>query len=243
MPRAVDLQLFALAALVGVLVAGLVARFGRRQGTLGAGGILAVWSIALVADRLLTEEVPRSWSVSWVAWVLVGVTVVVARRGIHRLQVGVRTAPLGIVLLAMSAVGVWAAVPETSMVVLVAGGLAGVTLIGALAGRWPAPSEVTMGAAGIAVAVAVGAVGVGHPLLGGLLCLSTFVVLGVQPRPRGRAAPTEVALAGLLHLATVVVAARHVGVSRSWGWTPLAVVVVVALAVLAAQMLRPRQRP
>lgn len=238
MPRAVDLQLLALAGVAGVLIAVVVARVLRRP--VGPAAVVVAWLLAWLGDRVLLDAVPGDLSagtVGRVGWGLALAAGLLAARGVPHLPPG----PFGPGLVLLSALGVWAAVPETSVVLLATGGALGVTAVGAATGRWPSPGALTTMVVGAALAAALGASGDRHALVGGLLCLATFGVLGLRPPARGARPPSDLAVALLLHLGSVVVAARHLGVSRSWGTAPLAASLVVALGLGAVRMLAARQ--
>lgn len=238
MPRAIDLQLLALAGLAGVITAAVVGRLVRRP--VGPSAVVGSWLLAWFGDRVLLEALRpglSAGSVGLVAWGLVLGTGLLVARGVPHLPPG----PLGAGLVLVSGAGVWAAVPETSVLLLVVGGAVGVIAVGIAAGRWPSSGVLTTTAVGLAIAAVIGAAGNAHAVVGGLLCLTTLAVLGVRPPAAGRPSALDVALAILLHLGSVVVAARHIGVSRTWGAAPLAGVLVVAFAVAAVRMLAPRQ--
>jgi len=240
-PRAVDLQLLGFAVLVGGLVAGAVLRARRRPP--GPVALVGAWLLALFGDRLLLDLMVQDLSTSVGAAVLAGLVALAASRGVMRLH-GSRgePSPVALALVAGSGCGVWLAVPETSVVLVVAGVAVGAVAVGTASGHWP-PALTTVALIwGLAVAIAIGAESDPHALVGGLVCLSTFVVLGCVPRAPGSVRPADGLIAVLLHLAAALVAARQVGVSSSWGMALLAGPAVVVLAVLAGGMLRPRQR-
>lgn len=245
MPRAVDLQLLGWAVLVGGSAAWVVHRVRHRPP--GATALVAAWLVALAGDRLALDLVVQDLSTGVEAWVLAAVVALAAGRGVVRLHGWAGgPSPVGSVLALVSAAGVWVAVPETSLVLVVAGVFVGAVSIGALSGdagsgRWPSARTAVAMVCGLAAAVAIGAEGDRHALVGGLLCLTTFVVLGVhRPRP-GSIRSVDALIAVPLHGAAALVAARQIGVASSWGLALVAGPAVVVLAALAAGVLRPRQ--
>lgn len=241
MPRAVDLQLLTWAVSAGAIVAWAASRRGARRA--GAGTLAVAWVVAAAGDWLVLGMLPEDLSLGVVAVVLAALVALVAVRGAGTLvSSSIGGVPVVVALAGGSAAGLWGAVPETSIVLLVAGSAAGLVAQAAAGRTWPSGGAVRLLVAGLAGAALVGSSGNGHALLGGLLCLATFVVLGVRPPGPGRTTALVTLVAVLLHLASALVAARHVGVNRSWGAAPAAVGAVVVLAVLAAGLLRPRQR-
>ena len=231
-------MLLALALVAGGGMAEVVRRAGRRVGALAIlAGLVAAW----MGDRALLQAVPSDVVGDLAPWAAVAVMAAAVGWGAARLPVE----PVGgfapvLPLALASLVGVWAGVPETSAALLTAGVLGGMA-----AAMFLRPVALSMpGAVLIGIlpigAACIGAVGNAHALVGGGLGSVTFVVLGLGPRIR---AVSVSALSGgtAVHLAAALVAARALGVRRDWGGAPLWIALVVALAVVAAGLLRSGQ--
>ena len=241
MPRSVDLQLLGWALLAGGLVGGVVHRVRHRPA--GPLALLVAWLVALVGDRLVLDVLVRDLSAGPLAWAASAVVALLAARGAADVGSGGVAGPrLASILVLVSAGGIWLAVPETSVLLLVAGASVGAMAVGLVAHGSSSPGTAPTVVAGLAAAVAVGATGDRHALVGGLLCLATFAVVGVRPRAPGAIRSTYGVLAVLLHGASVVVAARQIGVGSSWGMVLLAGPAVLVLSILAAGMVRSPQR-
>ena len=127
----------------------------------------------------------------------------------------------------VSAVGVWAGVPETGPALLVGGGLSGLTAIAALTGaRW-APSAGVGVVAILGWAALSGAVDRPWAALGGTLCTGMapwFALLWLFSPCRRSRGPRPWLLGA--HIALVFLAARWIGVDPHAGWVRVSILAV-----------------
>jgi hypothetical protein len=164
-------------------------------------------------------------------------------------------------LLAVSAAGVWAAVPDVEAALVVLGTTVAMTLLGwpsPLVASGPPPSLGTAGAIGVAAlfvwTVAAGSAGRPAAVAGGLACLGVLVVEPVArrlgpglPVPTGRTGRRRVGRSALgAQLVLVAVAARVVGrVERpavAWSLTLLLLAGATAVAAVAGRRAPPADR-
>lgn len=139
----------------------------------------------------------------------------------------------------VSAVGIWAGVPETGPAVLVGGGLAGLGAASVITrSRWGP-------AAGVGVAVVLGwaslsgATGRPWAAVGGALCTGVAPWFGLRrlfPTSPRSLRPGPWLLAA--HIVLVTLAARWIGVVPHAGWHRVAVVATAGLAVAVITRLR-----
>lgn len=218
-----NLRLLVVGAGAGALTVGLSMLLRRSPGWL-LGAVAPV--LALFGSSWMSWTDPSGeWAVSWLA---VGL---LAGLGYERVGGGSYVAPL---LLLGGLGGVWLAVPENNPALVVAGAVVGLALFGRL-------SEPGVGW-GLSVAAAwtvvLGARVTGWSFVGGLLCLSPLVAVGLRTTllagVRGRLVvwPWLVAGGGAVSFA----AARWVGVAPDASWAR--VVVVGAAAGLLALIVR-----
>jgi hypothetical protein len=235
--RSADVELLALAAASGALIA-LVAALGPRR-RVGLVAVLVAVASAKLADRAFVDALPTELDGSRALWL--GVAVVAFGVGIGASRLPPRPAvaqiPATVWLAAGSVVGVWAGVPETSPALLAAGVLVGATLsVVARRACYTAPALVVLAVAP-AAAAGIGAAGDAHAALGGLLCSATFVLLAVGPQ-LGRVGPSALALAASLNLLAGLVAARQLAIGRDWDGALPWVALTLALSAGAAGALR-----
>lgn len=213
-----NLRLVAIGAGAGALTVGLSMLLRRSPGWLL--GVMAP-VLALFASSWLSWTDPIG---EWVvAWLVVGL---LAGLGYERVGGGSFVAPL---LLLGGLGGVWLAVPENNPALVVAGTVVGLALFGRL-------SDPGVGW-GLSVAAAwtvvLGARVTGWSFVGGLLCLSPLVAVGLRTtvvsRVRGRLAPWPWLVAG--GGAVSFAAARWVGVAPDASWARVVVVSAAAGAL------------
>lgn len=241
---------------VGALVAIRPTRTLGPEVVVGLAGVSAAGALAEGRRRVATAQslaaallvaVPFAWllaiDASSTLWVRAVVVVGAAGGAVAAARTDTTWTPSGLppVLFAVSAAGVFAAVPDTEQ----AGALLGASVPGALVG-WPV-GRARLGGAGAAGAVAVlvwvaalGALGRPVAVLGAVACIGLLAALSIGPwladrwairilRPAARPlAPPLLALG--VHTLVVAVAARVAGVSDD---SRLAVP-VAAGAILAA---------
>jgi hypothetical protein len=184
-----------------------------RAAALGPGGVVLV---TVAADG------PQRW-----ARVLAFVTVIAAGPAAAAFDRHSPSFTFG--LLAISALGAYATVPDTEQARALVGGLLPVGLVALGFRRVPESSGPTMGVALLAWVALVGGVGRPGSVVGAIGCLG---VLALGPLAR-RNAP---ALVVAVHVLIVVVASRVAGLRHS-AWTAAAVllpVMLIAATLLAA---------
>lgn len=214
-----NVRLLVIGAGGGALTVGLSMLLRRSPGWL-LGAVAP--PLALFASSWLSWTDPIG---EWVvAWLVVGL---LAGLGYERVGGGSFVAPL---LLLGGLGGVWLAVPENNPALVVGGVVVGLALFGRL-------SDPGVGwglSVAAAWAVVLGARDTGWSFVGGLLCLSPLVAVGLRTTVlsgvRGRLAswPWLVAGGGAVSFA----AARWVGVAPDASW-PRVVVVGAAAGALA----------
>jgi len=139
----------------------------------------------------------------------------------------------------ISAVGVWAGVPETGPAVLVGAAIVGLTAAAALCRAQWSPGAGMGLAAILGWAALSGAAGFPWAALGGALCTGIapwFAVSSLLPGYGGGRRPWPWLLGA--HVALVIVAARWIGVDRQAGWARVA---AVAFAGIVVSTIRRRQ--
>jgi hypothetical protein len=142
-------------------------------------------------------------------------------------------------LLAISALGAYATVPDTEQARALVGALLPVAVVALAANRVAEPSGPTAGVALLGWVALVGGTGRPGSVVGAVGCLG---VLALGPLAR-RANPV---LVGAVHVAVVAVASRIAGLRQS-AWTALAILVPVillaAIVLVAGERGRTRDRP
>lgn len=230
--RTSDLQLLALAWGAGALPALLA--IGRRRRPVGVLALTFALVLAVRLDRARVHALPEDSLDHLGPLLLPLVAAAVVAWSARRLPEG---QPLVLLLAGASLAGVWVGVPETSAALLGFGVLAGVAVATvvrqATLTRW---AGVVVALVPVAATV-VGAVGNRHALIGGLLCSATVVLLGARP-PRGDVELGALVVGTTVHLTSVLVAARHVAISRDRDGAAIWIVVSLALAAVAATILR-----
>lgn len=215
---------------------GYLTEANLRLVVLGAGGaVLAVallgllrrspgWLVGVVAPGLgLFAAGSLDWPDPTVEWLASAVVVgLLAGHGYEQVRSSPPVAPL---LLLATVGGVWLAVPENNPALVVAGGVVGL----ALAGRVTDPGVGWGLATAAAWPVLLGARPFGWSFVGGLLCLSPLVAVGLRSWVRGvrgwlPAWPWLVIGGGAVSSA----AARWVGVAPDATWTRVGVIAVLA---------------
>jgi hypothetical protein len=135
----------------------------------------------------------------------------------------------------VSALGVWAAVPETGPALLVGGSLVGLTATAGLSRAAWAPAAGAGLAAVVGWAALSGASGRPWAAIGGALCAGLAPWLAVRPL---LPAPSRGWTAGpwllCAHAVLVLLAARWIGVVAHAGWPRVAVVATAGAAVAGA---------
>lgn len=199
-----NLRLVVIGAGAGALAVGLTMLLRRSPGWL-VGAVAPV--LALFASSWSWTDPPGEWVV---AWLVLGL---LAGLGYERAGGGSFVAPL---LLLGGLGGVWLAVPENNPALVVAGVVVGLALFGRL-------SDPGVGwglSVAAAWAVVLGARDTGWSFVGGLLCLSPLVAVGLRTTllsgVRGRLAPWPWLVAG--GGAVSFAAARWVGVAPDASW-------------------------
>jgi hypothetical protein len=220
-------------ALVAALVLVLSCARGRRR--LGWPVALGAVVLALAVDRrlghpwqaeALTAAPPAAVAVAAAtvaagAWVAAGVPAMVRAAGL---------AAVGAAL-AVSFGGVFLAVPENGQVLLVAGALGGVVLVGSVAAAPVTVGVAAVGAVALAWTVAAGFARTPVSVVGALGC---YGLLLAWPALRSRLGSTPGrVLAVAAHAFLVLAAARWIGAAADATWTRVAVLAAV-LAALAA---------
>ena len=213
-----NLRLVVVGAGASALTVGLSMLLRRSLGWL-LGAVAPL--LALFASSWLSWTDPIG---EWVvAWLVVGL---LAGLGYERVGGGPFVAPL---LLLGGLGGVWLAVPENNPALVVAGLVVGLALFGRL-------SDPGVGwglSVAAAWAVVLGARDTGWSFVGGLLCLSPLVAVGLRTTllssVRGRLAPWPWLVAG--GGAVSFAAARWVGVAPDASWARVAVVGAAAGAL------------
>jgi hypothetical protein len=222
-PEAIRLGVAGLAA---GLIAGLAWRMAGRVRWGPAPPVIAVLAAAAVTGRSDWPHWEPMVAAGAVGTILAGLgaACLLADPAIHWAWVAAGAI--------VSAVGVWAGVPETGPALLAGGAIIGLAGSAALTrARW-AP------AAGVGVAVVLGwaasngAAGRPWATLGGTLCTGIapwFAIRQLVPTPwRGRS-PGSWLLGA--HLVLTILAARWIGVAPHGHWQRVAVVVAAGLAV------------
>jgi hypothetical protein len=142
-------------------------------------------------------------------------------------------------LLAVSALGVYATVPDTEQAHALVGGLLPVAAVAFVASRSPEPVGPSVSASLLAWVALVGGVGRPGAVVGAVGCLGVFA-LGPLSR---RANAVRVAV---VHVVVVALASRVAGLRQS-AWTAAAilvpVIVVAAVALVAGERGRTREPP
>lgn len=216
-----NLRLFVIGAGGAVLAAALLGLLRRSPGwVVGVAGPL----VGLFGAGWLDWPVPDP-SVEWLV-----ATVVVGLSAGHGFE-SVRSSGPGFVaplLLLGCAGGVWLAVPENNPVLVVAGGMVGLAVVG----RVTDPGVGWGLSLAVAWSVVLGARVTGWSFVGGLLCLAPLVAVGLRSWLRGvrgwfPAWPWLVVGGGAVSFA----AARWVGVAPDATWARVGVVGVGAGAV------------
>ncbi len=135
----------------------------------------------------------------------------------------------------VSALGVWAAVPETGPALLAGGGLTGLAATAALIrSRWGPAAGVGV-AAVLGWAALSGAAGRPWAAVGGALCCGVapwFAARPLLPSPSWSRSPAPWLLGA--HVVLVILAARWIGVVPHAGWPRVAAVAAAGLAVAVA---------
>jgi len=182
---------------------------------LGVGGLFARSRSESLSLRV-TAAIPGAWLVigsfemsnsSWVRWFLVAAIVVGAAltARTEELLSGATLTPL---LFALTIGGVYFAVPDTEEVLVIAGAIIPLALLG-----WPlGVSKIGSSGSSMAVGIMIWAAawgGVGRPaaILGAVSCLGMFLLVPLLPRSRGH----HPALIVGLHLILVAAGSRLAG--------------------------------
>jgi hypothetical protein len=228
-PEAMRLGLFGLAAGTAV---GLTWRLAGRARWGAAPFLLAV----LVSARLTGRSDWPNWDATTAAGAFV---TLLAGVGAGRLLCGQLALGWGWVAAAalISAVGVWAGVPETGPSLLAGGVVIGLSATAALTrARW-APMAGVGVAAIVGWAALSGAAGQGWATIGGAMCSGMAPWFALAPtlstscRCRSRKPGLWLLCA---HSVLVLVAARWIGVAPDAGWGRVAVVAMAGCAVAVA---------
>jgi hypothetical protein len=210
-------------------------------GLLGGAGLVArVFSTSLALNvvmavpgaLLLVSSIPAAGQ-PWAAWLLFG-SVVVGGPLTAMTDSRLSGPALGPLLLALSVAGVYVDVPDTEEMLVLAGVIAPLLLIG-----WPLRLS-TIGSAGshmivglLAWAAAWGGIGRPASIVGAMGCLGAFLLVPFAARGRAIASPRALSLLVVVHTVAVGVCSRVAGFRTDPRLAALIVVGALLLGLLA----------